>query len=127
MACKIPDRLVDFTAKQVFYCSFERFNAKGFAVPPDTVILADEFHELFFNQPATVHNGKLVSVVSKLQSATRLVGVSANFRGDDGLDKINTILAATFIQTGAELKDMKLELEVFGKVRDIPTKAVQLV
>ena len=63
-------------------------------MPHDTILLVDEFHELFFNQQAAVVNGKLSSVILKLKAATRLVGVSATYRGNTGVKKINTILGA---------------------------------
>ena len=49
-ACKIPDRMADPNAKLVFYCDFGRFDAPDFDVPSDTILLVDEFHELFFNK-----------------------------------------------------------------------------
>jgi hypothetical protein len=52
----------------------------------------DEFHELFFNQPAGVNNGKLISTILKLKVVDKLIGVSATFRGEAGIDKINAIL-----------------------------------
>ena len=48
-ASKIPADLTDPTCKDVFYCSYDRFNAPRFEMPADTVVLVDEFHELFFN------------------------------------------------------------------------------
>ena len=63
-------------------------------MPADTIILVDEFHELFFNQSAVVANGKLVSVVLKLKAASKVIGVSATFRGEAGVDKISTIVNA---------------------------------
>ena len=63
-------------------------------MPHDTILLVDEFHDLFFNQQTVVVNGKLVSVILKLKAATRVVGVSATFRGNGGVKKINTILDA---------------------------------
>ena len=89
----------DPNSKQIFYCSFDRFNSPEFQVPSDTILLVDEFHELFFNQKATIVNGKLVSVILKLKAATGLIGVSATYRGDAGVKKINTILGAQFLQT----------------------------
>lgn len=35
----------------------------------NTVLLVDEFHELFFNQSVEVANRKLVSVILKLKAA----------------------------------------------------------
>ncbi|MFS8159283.1 MAG: hypothetical protein ACMG6E_03555, partial [Candidatus Roizmanbacteria bacterium] len=61
-------------------------------VPADTILLVDEFHELFFNRMLEVVGGKLISVILKLQSAFRLIGVSATFRGAAGKNKITTIL-----------------------------------
>jgi hypothetical protein len=38
-------------------------------MPLDTILLIDEFHELFFNQQVEVANGKLVSIILKLKAA----------------------------------------------------------
>jgi len=93
-ASEVPEEMHDQTSKQIFYCSFDRFNSSEFEVPVSTILLVDEFHELFFNQQVAVANGKLVSVILKLKAATRLIGVSATYRGDAGVKKINTILGA---------------------------------
>jgi hypothetical protein len=95
-------------------------------MPVDTVLLVDEFHEIFFNQPVTVVNGKLVSTILKLRASVKLIGVSATFRGDAGIDKLNTIMSAHFLKTSDTIKDRELQLEVFGEQLDIPTQAVQL-
>jgi hypothetical protein len=63
-------------------------------MPPDTVLFVDEFHELFFNQPVLVVNKKLVSVILKLKAAAQVIGMSATYRGEAGVDKINAILNA---------------------------------
>ena len=63
-------------------------------MPADTILFVDEFHELFFNQLATITNGKLVSTVLKLKAAAKVIGMSATFRGDAGISKINTIMNA---------------------------------
>lgn len=52
--------------------------------------------------------------------------MSATYRGDAGVKKISTILDACFIKSPHNLADKELQLEVFGKVVDIPTKATQL-
>lgn len=95
-------------------------------MPADTVLLVDEFHELFFDQAAEIVKGKLISVILKLKAAAQLVGVSATFRGEAGVDKINAILEAQFFKTPVEISEKKLHLEVFGKVYDIPTQAAKL-
>lgn len=84
-ASKLPVDITDPNIKNVFYCSFERFNAPDFKMPTDTILLVDEFHEIFFNQPATIINGKLVSTILKLKAAAKLIGVSATYRGDSGI------------------------------------------
>ena len=48
-ASKINDDIADPTCKQIFYCNFERFVAPKFVMPADTILLVDEFHEIFFN------------------------------------------------------------------------------
>jgi hypothetical protein len=95
-------------------------------MPVDTVLLVDEFHEIFFNQSATVVNGKLVSTILKLRSSVKLIGVSATFRGDAGIDKINTIMSANFLKTSDAIKDRGLQSEVFGETMNIKTAAVKL-
>jgi hypothetical protein len=52
--------------------------------------------------------------------------VSATYRGEAGVDKINTIMNANFLASPVEAQERKLELEVFGEVLDIPTQAIQL-
>jgi hypothetical protein len=125
-ASEIPDDITDQACKQIFYCSYNRFNAPDFVIPTDTVLFADECHEIFFNQPVTVVNGKLVSPILKLKAVVQLIGVSATFRGAAGIKKINTIMDAQFLKTSTEIKDRELHLEVFGKVIDIPTRAARL-
>lgn len=48
-ASKIPEKITDPNANQIFYCSYERLKAPEFEMPSDTVLFVDEFHELFFN------------------------------------------------------------------------------
>jgi len=48
-ASRIPDKITDPDAKDIFYCSYERLKAPEFEMPENTVLLVDEFHELFFN------------------------------------------------------------------------------
>jgi superfamily II DNA or RNA helicase len=93
-ASEIPDDITDSSCKDIFYCSYDRFNAPEFKMPADTTILVDEFHELFFNQSVAVVNGKLVSTILKFKAATKLIGVSATFRGDAGIKKISNIMDA---------------------------------
>ena len=90
----------------------------------DTLLLVDEFHDIFFNQPATVVNGKMISTILKLRASAKLIGVSATFRGDAGIDKINTIMSAHFLTTPIKINNRELQLEVFGEQLDIPTQAV---
>lgn len=40
--------MIDPAIKQVFYSDYLRFMAPEFCVPADTILLVDEFHELFF-------------------------------------------------------------------------------
>jgi hypothetical protein len=125
-ASDVPEEMQDQSSKQIFYCSFDRLNAPEFEMPHDTILLVDEFHELFFNQPANVVNGKLVSVILKLKSTRQVIGVSATYRGNAGIKKISTILDASFIKSPHNFADKELQLQVFGEVIDIPTRAVQL-
>lgn len=58
----------------------------------DTILLVDEFHEFFFQNNIQIHEGKIISHINKLMIAKRVIGLSATFRGDNGLDKITSIL-----------------------------------
>jgi hypothetical protein len=91
-ACKVPFKMTDPTVKEVFYSDFSHFSAPEFTVPADTVLLVDEFHELFFGQQVQLANGKALSVISRLLAASRVIGVSATYRGDAGIYNISTIL-----------------------------------
>jgi hypothetical protein len=72
-------------------------------------------------------NGKVVSVISKLLSAVKVIGVSATYRGDNGIDKITSILKdSALIKPPSQLREKELKLEVFGEVIDIPVKVVEL-
>lgn len=84
--------MADPNIKQVFYSDFNRFSAPRFAIPNGTILLIDEFHELFFDQQVQLMNGSVVSVISKLLSAERVIGVSATYRGDAGVKKVTSIL-----------------------------------
>ena len=57
-------------------------------VPPNTILLVDEFHELFFDQKIEICNGKIVSHIEKLLSAEKVIGFSATYRGNNGIDNI---------------------------------------
>jgi hypothetical protein len=84
--------MADPNSKLVFYSDFSRFAAPDFIVPADTIILGDEFHELFFDQQVTLVNNKVVSIISKLIAAVKVIGVSATYRGYAGIEKITSIL-----------------------------------
>jgi hypothetical protein len=48
-ASNIPEEIGDKQAKYIFYCSFKRFSDANFILPLDTILLVDEFHDIFFN------------------------------------------------------------------------------
>jgi hypothetical protein len=48
-------------------------------------------------------NKKLVSVILKLKIATKVIGMSATYRGEAGIDKINAIMNAQFLKTSVEI------------------------
>jgi len=72
-------------------------------------------------------DGKLISTILKFITAVKLVGVSATFRGDAGIKKINSIINAQLLKTPVQLQDRELQLEVFGEVIDISPQVLQLV
>ncbi len=89
----------------------------------------DEFHEIFFNQRLKVVGGKLISVIHRLAVAHRVIGVSATFRGEIGLKKINQMIAdSAFINSPVQCREKEMQLQVFGDVavEDIPAKAIAL-
>jgi len=56
-----------------------------------------------------------------------VIGVSATYREDAGIKKITSILRdSVFIKPPQQLQEKELQLEVFGEVADIPTKAIEL-
>jgi len=60
-------------------------------------------------------------------AATKVIGMSATYRGDTGIKKISQILqASTFVKPPQELQEKKLCLNVFGEEQDIPARAVKL-
>jgi hypothetical protein len=48
-ASDIHENMADSAFKQVFYSDFNRFTSPEFIAPADTILLVDEFHELFFD------------------------------------------------------------------------------
>ena len=53
-------------------------------------------------------DGKLISTILKFRAAVKLVGVSATFRGDAGIKKINSMINAQFLKTPVQLQDREL-------------------
>jgi hypothetical protein len=105
-ASKVPEKIAASEVKEIFYSDFDRFVAPQFVVPADTVLLVDEFHELFFGRQVHAVYGRVVSVVSKLLSSVQLVGVSATYRGDAGVDKITCILKdCVFIKPPQQIQE----------------------
>ena len=83
--------------------------AAKFTMPADTILLVDEFHELFFNQLVAAVNGRLVSVIQRLMAAHKVIGVSATFREEAGIKKITNILFdSLFIIPPVEIKQKEL-------------------
>lgn len=110
-ASKIPDDINNINVADIFYCSFATFFSLEFVVLANAIVLIDEFHELFFNYPLRMIEGKLISVVQLLMSASKVVGVSATFRSDAGVKKIKTILPDTLlIAAPGEFREKELQL-----------------
>jgi hypothetical protein len=105
-ASKIPEDINDPMVFGIFYCTYEIFLQLSPTVLANSIVLIDEFHELFFNYPAALVDGKFVSVIKSLLTATRVIGVSATFRGDAGVKKIETILSdSLFIAAPGEFRE----------------------
>lgn len=83
--------------------------ATKFTMPAGTILLVDEFHELFFNQLVDVVNGHFISVIQRLMAAHKVIGVSATFREEAGIKKITNILFdSLFITPPIEIKQKEL-------------------
>ena len=90
--------MFDPALAKISYCSFDRFLSAQVNTT-DAILLVDEFHELFFNQRLEVVAGKLISVVQRLAVANKVIGVSATFRGEIGLKKINQMIPGSIFIT----------------------------
>jgi hypothetical protein len=55
-----------------------------------------------------------------------LIGLSATFRGDSGIKKLETLLCAHVVHLAAEMKERKMELQVFGKVLNVRDLVIKL-
>lgn len=127
-ASRDPADLLDPALVKISYCSFDQFLSAQL-VTTGAVLLVDEFHEIFFNQRLQVIGGKLISVVQHFAIAHKVIGVSATFRGEIGLKKINQMIAdSAFINSPFQCREKEMQLQVFGDVavKDIPVKAIAL-
>ena len=61
-------------------------------MPEDVTLLVDEFHEFFFETNIQLNEKKIISHINKMLNTMKIVGVSATYRGENGLDKITSIL-----------------------------------
>ena len=62
-ASKIPEEILHSDTKHIFYCSYQQFMSSSFYIPSETMLLVDEFHELFFNSKLAVEQGRFISVL----------------------------------------------------------------
>ena len=93
----------------IFYCTHKQFILLDPTVLVSAIVLVDEFHEMFFNYPLAIANRRLVSVLSQLTVAERVIGVSATFRGDAGIKKIKTILLdSIFLIAPGDMQEKQL-------------------
>jgi hypothetical protein len=90
-ASRDPSDLFDPTIAKISYCNYDVFLLAKL-VTDGAILLIDEFHELFFSQRLQVTEGKFISVLQRILVASKVVGVSATFRGEIGVKKITQMI-----------------------------------
>jgi hypothetical protein len=88
----------------------------------------DEIDSLFFNDKPEIKEGMLLSGILLLNKY-RVIGMTATFRGDQGLNKMKSFLKDSCIITaGDSAIERKLELEIYGKLKinEINDKIIEI-
>lgn len=113
-ASKAHDDLLNNQAIDIHYCTYEDFlTAK---IPLNTFCLVDEIDSLFFADSPNLDGNKFISSVLLLNKY-RVIGMSATFRGQQGLKYLKLFLKGnTIIQTSTVVPERILDFDVFGKL-----------
>jgi hypothetical protein len=84
----------------------------------NSVLYIDEIDSLFFADSPVVNEGRFISAILLLNKY-RVIGMTATFRGEQGLSVMKALLTdSVVIKTGTNEPERKLELEVFGNLKE---------
>jgi hypothetical protein len=81
----------------------------------NSVLFIDEIDSLFFADSPAVTEGKFLSAILLLNKY-KVIGMTATFRGEQGLSVMKALLTDSAVKTGAKEPERKLELDVFGNL-----------
>jgi hypothetical protein len=99
----------------ISYCTYSDFLYGN--VPFDTVALVDEVDSLFFADAPVMSGARLLSAIILLNKY-RVIGMTATFRGQKGMDKLTALLKDSVVLTaGVAAPERILTLEVYGKLK----------
>lgn len=85
----------------------------------NSILLIDEIDSLLFADSPVIIGSKFLSAIILLNKY-KIIGMTATFRGDQGLNVMQALLRdSVVIKTGAIEPERTLELDVFGKLKPI--------
>jgi superfamily II DNA or RNA helicase len=88
------------------YCTY--FDVLTGNIPIDTIVFIDEIDSLFFSDTPIVNRTRFLSAIL-LMNKYKIIGMTATFRGERGLNKIKALLEDTaVIKIGAVESERKL-------------------
>jgi len=90
--------------------------------------MLDEIDSLFFSDAPKIVDGRLISSIILLNKY-KVIGMTATFRGQKGLDKIVAFLkGSAVVNIGKAEQERKLQLDVFGKCQanEIEAKVIEV-
>lgn len=113
---RIFDDIFNKDAKEVFYCTYDDFLTGK--IPYGTIVLVDEIDALFFSDKPQLKEYKVFSAILLLNKY-KVIGMTATFRGDQGMNKILQFITDSHtIKTTDIIFERNLKLDVFGKLKD---------
>ena len=88
------------------YCTY--FDVLTGNIPIDTIMFIDEIHSFFFSDAPVVNGNRFLSAILLLNKY-KIVGMTATFRGERGLNMIKSLLKDTaVIKVGAVEPERKI-------------------
>ncbi len=103
------------SAAAIHYCTY--FDIVTGEIPLDCVLFIDEIDSLFFSDNPVVNRNKFTSAILILNKY-KVVGMTATFRGDQGLSVMKTLITSSFeIKTASMESERELQLDVFGRLK----------